>query len=502
MGRYRTPNERRKLAIPEAEEVDEMHRDLARALVSEDWDDADIPAVMAKYRRLSRTRRSGPAGTGAYLDVRRDEGRSPKIVVRFEEDGRQRSESTKLDAVEGQVPEDDPEAMLYFIGFEKRAFVKARARKNPAAFAINWLAAEWLEAHRPTKGVPDYKRKQDTFLGYQNACDQAAEWFTGKRLGDWHSEILVEYYNWRMQQPLRKGERDPEDLRDSPAIAQTRIVLRALTWAMGRFNFVYNIDCRLPEPTQVEREWLSFDEIIRLLWACLGYVWENGGWKTTTVQIGGVTKTVPYRLPKKERQRTQWMYRVFVLVFLTGTRYRTARAIHWYRLDKSGCIDTGEGVIWRNGRKAPVYDNKPKGRSDLFEHAQTIFKRWLLWDIRFADKTGAPLRYVIRNSVGGRLRNVDDMLVTIFKRAGIPSSVHKLKHAGVTLHAIAGFTLDEIAEKFCNDVETLRQHYEHVDWDKNERLAIHGGRPKIVKFSDLDRSPPTDEVSLRRKVAA
>ena len=412
-------------------------------------------------------------------------------------------ESTKIDGVVGQDPENDPEALLYFIGYETRAFVRARARSNPGAFRINWILAEWLQAHYPQPGVPDRKRKLDTWQGYKNAVVQLCEWFIGRTLSDWHYEIAVQYYHWRLQQPLKRGARNADEVRDSPAIAQAHILVRAIDWAKQQFGFVYNTDCRVPAETPVEREWLTYDEIMRLMWACLGFVHENGNWKTKTIERDGRTVTVPYRLPRKQWAKTQWMYRLFVVLFLTGTRYRTARPLHWYRQSKQGCIDAVAGVIWRNGRNAPKYNNKPRGRSDLLPLAAKIFKRWLAWDLRFAEKTGRPPRYVVRNSEGGRLRNVDTMLVVLFERAGLESSAHKLKHAGVTLLGLAGYTRREIAEAFSNAEDTLRDHYEHIPWDDNEQLKLQDKRPEVKKFSDLRReSPAVDLASLMAKMEA
>lgn len=488
--------------IDEGDGGHDLYEKLIKALVSTDWSDESIAAAMDKYRSMSRRRRGLPPGTGAYLDVRRGKDRrgklrTPKIVIVDEG----RPFSTGIDHVEGTEPEANPEAVVAFIRHETRAFVKARAKESPGAFRITWLLRQWLEAHYPAPGVPDRQSKLKTYQNYANAIEQIAEGFVGKRLEDWHPEILIEYYTWRLQQPLKVGERDPDDVKDSPAIKQCSLLMRVLDWAKGRFGFEYNTRARMPEPTESEREWLTYDEIIRLLWACLGYVYENGAWKTTIRTIDGLSKTVFFRLPKKEWKRTQWLYRLFVLVLLTGTRYRTADPLHWYMRDDAGCLDAKNGVIWRNGRKAKKYKNKPRGRSELLPLSMTIFRRWLLWDLRFHAKTGSPPRYVVRDGTGGKLRNIDDMLRTVFARAGLGSSLHKLKHAGVTLLAEAGYTRREIADAFCNNESTLKDHYEHIDWDRNERLALHDKRPVVLKFADLNVSPPSDERALMEDAA-
>lgn len=456
---------------------------LLRGLVNGDWRDDELNRVLDTYARLSRKRRAKP-GTGAYLDVRKAHGdhKTDKIVIVDK-----RILSTGEDAA--GAPESNRIALVHYIAHrpvsEARLFLETeKAKIDPLSFKVNYALRLWVEAMHPAKGIPDRRRKLRSWKVRKNEADHLMEFFEGKTLRDIHLDTGREYYAARMAGKLAKGVGDPENLKDSPIKHELYALREVLDWFVHRKDLTRSPSSfDMPDFIDTETPFFTYEEMMHLLWACLGYD-ANADWTRTA---------------KIPTETSRWLVRFFVLYFLTGTRYDAGSLLVWGFNDDVGCIDHANGVIWRNGRFAVRSQSKPKRRSDLIPYMMEVVRRWFKVDVELGAKHGYDPLYVIHDKNGRPPKNLRNLINDALKRSGADMSSHKAKHAGVTLLAYMGCPVAEIAEHFGNEVESLQKHYLHINWDKIERKIAKRIPLEGMEFNDLGINSPKP---LDRKNAA
>jgi hypothetical protein len=331
-------------------EVDPDVEKLLRGLVTLDWKDAELPKVLELFKDLSKGRRETARHTGEYLDTLARPGRVPKIVIAGLEGG---PRSTGLDAVEGQSPESNPVALIKLKSIASaRSFLeKQTAKRDPFSFRLDYVVLEFVKSEKPPKHTPNRKVKMRSWKRMQLAGDHLMETLADHAIRDVDPDTGKEYYARRMGQKLRKGKRDPENLKDSPIRKELYLLRRALEWFFGTRDITERIPTlTMPAFLELEVQFFTYDEFMRLMWACLGWDFEKG----LRVKIDPAT--------------SRWLIRFFVLYFLTGTRYDANSKMVWGYNDFVGCIDLENGHIWRNGGKAPKSKTKPRKRSLALRH--------------------------------------------------------------------------------------------------------------------------------------
>ncbi len=454
-----------------AEEVSPLHRKLIRALVTEEWSDAELAKAMNVYRRLSRKRRSGPSGTGEHLTTRRGKDRKDKIVVK---DG-EKLISTGENASEGADEEHNPYALLDLAAYRRDFLEEKKAEYDPLGYDVNFVLREYVDSQKPGPKVPDRARKVRTWGGTKNHARHLMDSFEGWRLSDIDVDTGRWYYADRLKRAHYKGKRkEGARLKDSPVSQELQLLNRAIAWFVRKRKLNRTPSAfEMPSFTKVERDFFVYSELVELLWACLGFSAADG-WKRTA--------DVP---PATQ----EWLVRFFLLYILTGTRFANNALLFWGFNDAVGCIDAANGVIWRYGREEIVSKTKPRRRSDLGELIHALVKKWEERDRKLAATKGIPFGLVIHDENGEPPPNFAKIVKAALDRSGLGKSSHLLKHAGVSLMAALGYTIREIAEYFGNHELTLRRSYLHIDWDRIERRVEE--RIPLRRFGDLAlRSPP------------
>jgi hypothetical protein len=464
--------------------VPPLIEELLRGLVTMRWTDDELPAVLKLHASLSKNRRKAP-GTGPYLDVRKGrEGRAPKIVIM---DGGAPT-STGVDAVpEDMEPESSALALVHYTAYQPaRQFLEQEgAQRDPLSFRINYVLRRWIEAIKPAKGVPNRKVKMRRWKKLGNCVDHLSGIFEGKALRHLDIDTGRNYYGARIGQELKKGKRDPENLKDSPIADELSCLERAIEWFVAKKKLpVRPVAFEWPDFIEREMPFHTYDDMMALLWACLGFD-ATKGWKRVHV----------------DRDVQRWLVRFFLLYFLTGTRYDANGKLVWGFNDHVGCIDHDNGVIWRNGAQAIKSRQKPKRRSDLLAMMTEIVRGWHEDDVRLGAKHGFRPLWVIHEK-GVPPRNFKKKVDAALARSGVKKSAHKCKHGGVTLLGYCGATFEEVAKIFGNEEGTIKTNYSHVDWDKVAKMTDRIP-PDKVGWRDLKRvSPASLAPDLVRQLVA
>jgi hypothetical protein len=456
--------------------------ELLRGLVTMHWKDSELPAVLKLHANLSKKRRQSP-GTGPYLDVRKGQsGRAPKIVIM---DGGSPI-STGVDAVpENMKPESSALALVHYTAYQpaREYLENDGAQRDPLSFKVTYILRRWLESIKPAKGVPDRKNKMRRWKALGNDADHLMECFKGKALRDINIDTGRTYYGDRMGQELRRGKRDPEKLKDSPIANELWCLETAIDWFVSKRKLPIR-PAAFEWPDFIEREmpFYNYDDMMALLWACLGFD-AREGWKRVKV----------------DRDVQRWLVRFFLLYFLTGTRFENNGMLVWGFNDEVGCIDHEGGVIWRNGAQAIKSRYKPKRRSDLLVMMKEIVRGWYEDDVRLAALHGFPVLWVIHEK-GVQPRNFAVKISEALARSGVKKSAHKCKHGGATLLGLCGCTYADIADAFGNNPETIKTTYSHVNWEKIANKPDRIPADKI-RWRDLKKvSSPSLAPALQRQL--
>lgn len=445
--------------------------ELLRGLVTMHWKDDELPAVLKLHANLSRKRRRAP-GTGPYLDVRKgDQGRAPKIVIM---DGGKPT-STGVEAVpEDMKPETSALALVHYAAYRpaREYLEKDGAQRDPLSFKITYVLRRWLEAVKPAKGVPDRKKKMKRWKAFGNFIDHLCGIFEGDALRDIDIDTGRNYYGRRIVQELKKGKRDPENIKDSPIGDELSCLEWAIEWFVAKKKLpVSPVKFQWPDFIEREMPFYTYDDMMALLWACLGFD-ANDGWKRVEVA----------------RDEQRWLVRFFLLYFLTGTRYDANGKLAWGFNDHVGCIDHENGVVWRNGAQAIRSRQKPKRRSDLLAMTTELVRGWYADDVRLGAKHGFQPVWVIHEK-GMPPRNFKKKVDAALARSGVKKSSHKCKHGGVTLLGYCGVTFEDVAKVYGNDESTIKKEYSHVDWEKVGKMTDRIPQDEL-RWRDLKRVSP------------
>ncbi|MET4260014.1 hypothetical protein ABIC09_004974 [Bradyrhizobium sp. S3.12.5] len=452
--------------------VSPIIEELLRGLVTMRWKDDELPAVLKLHANLSRRRRRAP-GTGPYLDVRKGhKGRAPKIVIM---DGGNPI-STGVDAATDDMkPETSALALVHHRAYEtaRQYLEDDGAQRDPLSFRITYVLRRWLEEIKPAKGLPNRKKKMIRWKALGNCVDHLCGIFEGAALRDIDIDTGRNYYARRIVQELKKGKRDPENIKDSPIGDELSCLEWAIDWFAAKKKLPVH-PAKFAWPDFIEREmpFYTYDDMMALLWACLGFD-ATKGWKRTHV----------------DREVQRWLVRFFLLYFLTGTRYDANGKLAWGFNDHVGCIDYDNGVIWRNGAQAVRSRQKPKRRSDLLAMMTEIVRGWHEDDVRLGAKYNFKPLWVIHEK-GVPPKNFKKKVVAALARSGVKKSSHKCKHGGVTLLGYCGVTFEEVAKVFGNDETTIKENYSHVDWEKVAKMVAPIPKDEI-RWRDLKLVSPT-----------
>ena len=488
--KYQIANARAKSDFPSAVSAEPHVQDvLAKSILAGGWTQDNCLTVLANVRQLlTSAGRKGRPSKGAHLAIRPgDEKRKAKIVIR--DDGKEIG--TGLDAEKGKLPEENPLAVAKLISHIDAQLRGLKARIDTERVRINDILFQYIEATEP-KQKSAMTEQMDYWKATANSARQLMEFF-GTRMStvkDFEPDAGNAYWGWRSHQELKRKIKDSQGKQKTAAdrsVATHLIVLRAaLRWYVRKHRATVRIEFDWPRFPLFETEWWTWDEIVRLLYAAMGLQWDKTqqDWKRKTAIIDGKERQVFDLLPREERRRLKPLVRFILIYCLTGTRFKALMKLLWKAHKEFGSIDVIKGLIWRNGRGARRNKIKRKPQSQLLE---SFLRKLRIWQER-DQRDGFAL--VIHTATGNPVSNIRTLFNGVAESVGLDTKPHRLKHSGVTLAALAGFTVGQIAQLFGTREQTLRDHYLHIDWDGGVGPLQQEKELGLKSISDIGRHSP------------
>jgi integrase len=167
----------------------------------------------------------------------------------------------------------------------------------------------------------------------------------------------------------------------------------------------------------------------------------------------------PVTLDVRQRHVRKMVWRLLVLGLLTGTRLGRLQGLAWTSDRRHGHIDLKRGVLYRcpPGTPAPAKKRAPALR--LSPELRAELRRWKAAD----DALGH--RYIIRKRGGApEDAGVGWLFSRVMRRLGLRDvTLHTLRHTFVSAMIAAGVAGSVICAVAGMSMQTLRQHYNHVD---------------------------------------
>lgn len=451
---------------------------------------ANAREVLKEVRRQSKARRaSGKRSLGPFLDVRpaneAENRHQPMVVI---QDGR-RQTTTGIPYQAGVALEDHPGALEELADYVQFSLEDAKLLKDPHDIPLGWVFESFVKSIAPAKESADYETKRRTHRRNANMGAWLAEYAVKKTVDDIDVDFGRKYHAWRMRQPARLKRR--VENRDAQIAAEQYLAQKAFRWLAKKLRKsrvpVPDLDFEIVKATARQKRSLTWTEFVWLLLACMGFQREGDSFKKKIEVRHGVEREVWDRL---DSSQTRWLIRFFLIYLCTGTRFMRNRRLVWGANDLVGWLDSDGTAIWRNGRAEWVNPQKPAGRSPLSPAFAAIVRKWYRQDVRLSAKWGRPPLYVLHDGQGNPLPAIEATVTEVFRRAGLENSAHILKHTHVTLMALFGYSIDEIA-KFTNTrADTLLKNYMWLPWVENDRKVETGNGVKLERLVDLAKASP------------
>jgi hypothetical protein len=478
-----------RFTIARSEPIDPAHRELARALLNEATDNNGL-LVLRELRKLSKNRRRSSHDTGPHLDIRSgEEGRKDKIIV---VDGAY-TESTTLNAIEGQSPESNLDAVVYFDGYVRRGLLKTQISTANSDVLVTRTLDEFIAAHEPDKyasrqirglAAKDFILSQGDpakwHANQTNAANQLKEYFDGKTLGDIGKDSGKAYKEYRQKKQKLVGGLNSAGEIVPPADQTIRLHLyllqRAINWFLDEGKIALRVHFDMPEFAEPNPYCLEWEEFVRLILICRGLVPQDGGFKMKKVMKNGVARQVWDRQYLADRETMLAVERYIKIYFMTGTRARSIPPLTWSPSDWHGYVDAQCVFIHRSGRKSAQHKEKPRKTSELLPVTKRMFQGWKKIDENRTAKgnsagsasSSVPQDWIIHDRNGKPVPGLMRLVQAVFDRAGIDATEHCLKHAGVTTYYKRGLGITQIANFFGTTEQTLRETYLTINWSTDQ----------------------------------
>ncbi|MCS3928987.1 integrase [Bradyrhizobium elkanii] len=456
-------------------EIEAGKRELARAILDEG---VDHPAV-GMLKLLSR---AGIVDEPApYLAIRDDR---KTIVVRHNLPKRVEID-TKVDPGTETDPYRFKKAVAALDEYAKERRFRHQMKKCPEDVLVSELLDRYLDVITPENLSEEAERERrlraridgasdpwKSLRRAQNAFRQIISEVGDMTLGQIGETFGEDYAKARQKSPKLGGKQDEDgNVIDAPKI--TTIISHlvefngAWKWARRKYRPPIRIEYTMPQAPKVDPAGPTWQEILRALLYCLGFVWSGTGFATEYVLRNGKWRLRFVRRPYEEVEQYFPVIRFLWLYLLTGTRAWVILQLGWVPLDDRGWISLEKGWIFRNGRLTPRNFVKPREQSEMLRPAQRMFAKWRREDDRLRVKDKWPLpngekdMYVIHDGEGRPLSypQIYYLVTTVFKAVGVPFALHPNKSAGVTILHEAGFTLAQIAHVDGTTEKVLDERY-------------------------------------------
>jgi hypothetical protein len=486
--------------VAREEPIDPAHVELARALLSLETEE-NQPEILRELRKLSINRRKSRGDTGPHLDVREESGRKDKIVVA---DGNS-WESTRIDAVAGELPEDNVDALVYLKGYIGRATAQVRAQISPSSFTIAQVLDEFIDAHEPEaklSPVPGLTADEialsqgdpmEWYGGQKNARAQLKGIFKDKTLADINRDSGRWYKKKRQLEPKLNGgvAKDGTIIppKDSTVRLQLFFLQGAIRWFLDTRKLPFSCEFEMPEFDLGYPYSLEPSDFFALKLACRGFQRnDDGTYKMKTVIHNGRERKVWDRVMIADKVTMRSIEKGIEIYAVTGTRLDSIAPLTYSPCDWHGYVDAKVGFVHRSGKASTQHDNKTRNSSKVLDFFRKRLRRWQARDEKmFPHRKGTdPLRpgdYVLHDATGGPIANPTGLLDKVFDRAGIDRRNHDLKHMAVTAYYRRGYHISRIAGFIGNKEQSLLDTYVKINWAEEGVCDVP--TTKIRSFADL-----------------
>ena len=321
-----------------------------------------------------------------YLTIRPAEpGREAAIVVRGTWKDRAKSTGVAADGLTEAQARSHPTARAELAKQAAEKLLRLQARHAPRTLRYSTMLHWWL-TQRNSRLKPGSSRDDDRD-GLR--VEALVEWCQDRTLESHSRKIGDEFKDWFRRRLIAERA---EIVGDWPAGGQDGTIQKyhyALAMALNEFADEYDVGVRVgfdKTKGRVDYEHrlasgLTWTDIVKVLFYCLGYVWYADGFAWEWVERDG-------KPPRQQLLRLTGraladhlafftpVLRLTLLYALTGTRLQRNAKLGWERNDWRGWIDFDRGMIIRKGRLAVDFPHKPAKPSLLLPLALRIFRRW------------------------------------------------------------------------------------------------------------------------------
>jgi hypothetical protein len=445
--------------------------------------------ALKELRRQSRARReSGSRKLGPYLNVRfaaPGENRTPMVVI---QDGR-RQVTTGIEYQPGLALEDHDGAIDELGDYLQFSIEEEKQLKDPLDIPLGAVFKEFLRTEAPPQGCDDYDTKWKTYRNYLNYGTWLAEFGKDKTVNYIDEDFGKKYKAWRLKQPARLNV--AVDRRDASIEHEQYLAQKTFRWLLKKLRkarvTLPDLEFEIQHAPKRQKRSLTWTEFVWLLLACMGFQREGDSFKKKIEIRHGVPRQVWDRL---DCSQTRWLIRFFLVYLCTGTRFTRNSRLLWGENDDLGWLEPDGTAIWRNGRAAVLHPQKPAGRSSLTPAFAAFVRKWYRQDLRLSAKWGRQPVYVMHDGNGNPIPDIEGLVREVFRRAGLQNSAHILKHTCVTLMALFGYSLDEIARHTNTRAATLKDSYLWLPWLENQREWEAGRGVTLSRLVDLKKKSP------------
>lgn len=354
---------------------------------------------------------------------------------------------------------------------------------NPNTVPIDVVISFWIGASRPVAGAShrEWKRYRDSIAKWK----MLRYFLKGKTFGDLDQEMCRKYIAWRL------GETDVVPGLDGPrpcpkvcgSLSTVHGDLKLLDQAIQMFKVKHRLASAptvfVPPKSGKRIVWLTPDEVKRIAYAILGYIWDHGTNWWATVQVvdeeTGETKVRLVRRAGRERAVRRILFRFLMIGVMTGTRHTALINLRWTPDADHGYFDLENGIIHRAGHAANPQDGKPR----MSSYVPGKLLRWLrCWSA--ADRARG-IDHVIHKLDGtGYRSSVGDLWNAVVADAGLGADVvpHVMRHTCATWLKLKRIPVQLAADFIGMHPKTLTTVY--GQW------SIEGSKWTAQQFDDLD----------------
>ncbi len=352
---------------------------------------------------------------------------------------------------------------------------------------------DYFEASNPEKaGASDAERRNRTNV--LSCISALRRYWCGKYLSDVTAQTSIEYRNLRTGARWRRQtkEADPSKIRlTGTASARRELeVLNAGIKLYARENNLTTIRlAEVPPKSRPREEWLTYDEVARLLLACRGRRWDHETDDWIRDDRGRVVVEDQYT-----RRRRAGIARFILLAVWTGTRHDAVLRMRWTKNDTAGYVSKDLKTLFRRGDRET---NSSKSRTPCRIPAPLAahVRRW-----RNNDARRDLLNIVHQQNGTGYSSYISWTFKKIVEEAGLDHeriTIHTLRHTCAQWMKNEGVPIWVAADYLAMSVKTLEKVYGSHTLESHElvlnafahrRREVASGRRRATSTTSATRA--------------